>query len=221
MAPEQAWGQSDAIDERTDVFGLGAILYHLLTGRGPNFHVDPQRALGLARACAVASAEERCIWSDTPVRLCEIAQKALSLRQSDRYQTVDELKHDVEQFLQGGGWFRTRFFAPGENVVTQGGAGDEAYIIQSGRCRVWKLLNGQEVALGELGPGDVFGEAAVLTEETRTASVTAIEPLTVKVVTRATLDYELSRNPWLSSFVRALARRFVDLDARSVPGQGH
>lgn len=217
MAPEQAWGQSDAIDERTDVFGLGAILYHLLTGRGPHFHLDPQRALGLARSCNVPSAEERCLWADTPVRLCEIAQKALSLRPADRHATVDELKREIEEFLQGGGWFRTRYFAAGESVVSQGGAGDEAYIIQSGRCRVFKLVNESEVTLGELGPGDVFGEAAVLTEETRTASVIAVEALTVKVVTRATLDRELSRNPWLSSFVRALARRFVDLDARSVP----
>jgi len=218
MAPEQAWGQSDAIEERTDVFGLGAILFHLLTGRGPHFHVDPQRALGLARACVVPSPEERCLWGDVPVRLCEIAQKALSLRPADRWSSVDELKQEVEQFLQGGGWFRTAFFAAGEAVVSQGGAGDEAYIIQSGRCRVVKQVGEQEIPLGELGPGDVFGEAAVLTEETRTASVIALEPLTVKVVTRATLDHELSRNPWLSSFVRALARRFVDLDARSVPG---
>ena len=217
MAPEQAWGQSDAIDERTDVFGLGAILYHLLTGRGPHFHVDPQRALGLARACTVPPAEDRCVWADIPVRLCEISQKALSHRPADRYASVDELMQDVERFLQGGGWFRTRFFATGEAVVEQGGAGDEAYIILSGRCEVRKNVNGTEVPLGELGPGDVFGEAAVLTEETRTASVVALEPLTVKVVTRATLDHELSRNPWLASFVRALARRFVDLDARSVP----
>ena len=36
MAPEQAWGKTDEIDERTDVFGLGAILYHILTGTSPH-----------------------------------------------------------------------------------------------------------------------------------------------------------------------------------------
>jgi serine/threonine-protein kinase len=35
MAPEQAMGATDRIDERTDVFALGALLYHVLCGRAP------------------------------------------------------------------------------------------------------------------------------------------------------------------------------------------
>ena len=51
MAPEQAWGRTHEIDARTDVFALGGILFHVLTGRAPGYQEDARRALdGAARA---------------------------------------------------------------------------------------------------------------------------------------------------------------------------
>jgi CRP-like cAMP-binding protein len=65
-----------------------------------------------------------------------------------------------------------------------------------------------------MGPGEVFGEAAVFTSQPRTASVAARTDVTVKVVTADALDRELSQNTWIGPLVRALAERFRDIDER-------
>ncbi len=49
MAPEQARGQWERIDARTDVYGLGAVLYHLLTGQAPRDGKTPIEVLERAR----------------------------------------------------------------------------------------------------------------------------------------------------------------------------
>lgn len=70
------------------------------------------------------------------------------------------------------GKMELRSFEPGERVVQQGDIGDSMYIILEGRCAVtWEAE-----ALGsapDLRDGDMFGEIALLTEQPRSASVTA------------------------------------------------
>jgi eukaryotic-like serine/threonine-protein kinase len=214
MAPEQARGLISVIDERTDVFGLGGLLYFLLTGRGPNTADSPTGALQKARAGAVTPPQDHAAWPDLPPGLCAIAMKALARTPADRYANVAELRNDLEQFLRGGGWFNEVTFAPGVTIVKEGDVADCAYIIVQGRCRVMKRTGEAETVMRELGPGEVFGETAVLTRGPRTASVVAIDEVTLKVVTRETLEAELERNPWLGSFVRAMAARFRDIDDR-------
>jgi serine/threonine-protein kinase len=214
MAPEQAWGRTDHLDERTDVFGLGGILYHLLTGRGPNAAANAFEALQRAQRGRPEPPDQRGAWPDLPPGLCRIAMKALAKSPDERYRTVLEMKEDVEDFLRGGGWFQTVTLEPGALIMREGDAADSAYIIGEGTCEVFRESAGRRVVLRRLGPGEVFGETAVLTGEPRSASVAAIDRVTLKVVTRDALERELGRHSWAGTFVRALAQRFRDVDAR-------
>lgn len=212
MAPEQLMGQS--LDERTDVFGLGGILYEILTGQPPN---DPLRisSSGISKERMLPSKSD--LWPRLPPGLCSITMKALARRPEDRYPNVDELRADLELFLEGGGWFETQVFRAGESIVNEGDPGDAAYIIQAGHCEVYKNIHGRRVLVRRLGPGDVFGETAVLTASPRTATVVAVDDVTTKVITGDSLNRELDRNPWLSAFVRSLAELFREADARLSP----
>jgi len=212
MAPEQLGARLPDIDERTDVFGLGGILFEILTGKPPN---DWQRLLGPAlNKEPVTIPETSELWPQLPPELCRIALKALAPRSEDRYANVDALRVDLEQFLEGGGWFETCTYREGDSIVTEGEPGDRAYIIERGHCDVWKNVADKRVFIRRLGPGDVFGETAVLTREPRTASVIAATDVTLKLITGDSLNRELDRNPWLAAFVRSLANLFRETDER-------
>jgi serine/threonine-protein kinase len=210
MAPEQLLGRSDDIDARTDVFGLGGLLCEILTGAAPNAGKSVlEAASGDSPRAFVAGR----LWSQLPPELCRISAKALSPLREERYPGVAAFRADLEQFLRGGGWFDTLVCADGAVIIGEGEPGDTAYIIQSGECQVWKQLHGQQRLIRQLGPGDVFGEAAVFAGGLRTASIVAVGEVTLKVVTGEALNRELDQNPILAAFVRSLASLFRETDA--------
>ncbi len=70
-------------------------------------------------------------------------------------------------------------FEPGREVFCQGDLGDRVYIIVKGRAEVLREEQGRTIKLAELGPGEYFGEAAVLNNTTRNATVRCTEALDV------------------------------------------
>jgi CRP-like cAMP-binding protein len=76
----------------------------------------------------------------------------------------------------------------GETIIRQGEAGEECYVLRSGRVEVLTSeAQGDERILATLDPGSLFGEAALLTDGTRNATVRALEPCTLLVLRRTDL----------------------------------
>jgi CRP/FNR family cyclic AMP-dependent transcriptional regulator len=107
-----------------------------------------------------------------------------------------------------------RSFPKGALIIREQDAADAAFIITSGTCRVYRSVGDQEETLSTLGPGAVFGEMALLFEEVRGASVEALTPVTVLVLSKATISEELGSSGWAGALVRALAQRFHDLELK-------
>ncbi len=99
MAPEMAAGNAADADERTDVYLLGATLYHLLTGQLPRRGSSFSEVVDLART--VPPPSPRKFQPDIPRALEAICLKAMAHRAEDRYAGALELADDVERYLAG------------------------------------------------------------------------------------------------------------------------
>lgn len=205
MAPEQARGAADEIDERSDVFAVGALIYQALTRRSP-FSANTFWATVLrAQMGAYTPITEITDPGAVPRALIEIVDRAMAKYQLDRFENVRALKDAIQQFQRGGAPFPSTNFASGAVIVAEGELGDAAYIIRKGTCVVTK--DGRE--LRTMGPGEVFGETAILSPGPRTASVTAKEDCVCQVITSEVFESEVgAMKPWMGAFVRTLAGRF-------------
>lgn len=212
MPPEQVRGQHDRVDQRSDVFALGAILYQVLTGQPPYASKSYYKTLLEAQAAKIPPPESVVDDSRLPAGLSQIALRAMAYEPEDRFASVSELTKELDRFLRGG-WDQVIQRLPaGSAIVTEGDEGDVAYVILDGRCRVYTMASGEKMVLRELGPGEVFAETAVFSSARRSASVEALDDVTLKVVSRETLTTGLGLNSWMGTFVKALADRFREVD---------
>lgn len=95
--PEQLNGRLSEIDQRSDVYGLGAILCELLCNQPPATGETIEEILSLVNAGRVPSPRKRL--PAVPASLSTICMKSLSPNRDDRYQSAKALMHDVEAWL--------------------------------------------------------------------------------------------------------------------------
>lgn len=214
LAPEQANALNDRIDERTDVYLLGGVLYSILTLHSPHEGASVLECVQRAQRGDVPHPQAVTGEVVLPPELCRIAMHALNADPDRRYASVAALREEVDRSLRQGWWFTSKTYDAGAIVVQEGDPADAAYIITAGSCEVFRFEAGERVLLRRMGPGDTFGETSIFTGHPRTASVQATEPLTTVVVTRNALERALERDRWMGAFVGAVARRFCEHDLR-------
>jgi serine/threonine protein kinase len=100
LSPEQVMAEHEKIGPTTDIYALGVILYEILTGQRP-FDADSVESL-YQKIESEAPAHPVDVDRDVPAGLAEICLKALSKRQSDRYQRGQEMAADINKFLKTG-----------------------------------------------------------------------------------------------------------------------
>jgi WD40 repeat protein/serine/threonine protein kinase len=98
MAPEQA--QLGPVDERVDVYALGAILYHLLTGQRPYAEITPGREV-LAKILSHPPAPVASLAPDAPPELITITAKAMARNPAERYPSAAELAAELTRYQTG------------------------------------------------------------------------------------------------------------------------
>ena len=107
MAPEQASGRLEEIDERTDIYGLGGVLFTILTGSAPHesshVSISSQSPLSEILAAIVENPtpSPRSLSSKIAPELDAICTKALAKRRFLRYQSAVDLADEVDRFLAG------------------------------------------------------------------------------------------------------------------------
>lgn len=99
MSPEQIQGKHDELDERTDVYGLGVVLFELLTGALP-YEVDPKDPIETMRAIRSGRARSpREINKQLSEPVSALVLGAIAFEPAGRYKTAEDLAVDIRRVL--------------------------------------------------------------------------------------------------------------------------
>src|SRR5207237_37181 len=99
MSPEQAFGRQAEVDEQSDVWSLGAVLYEVLTGRPPFVGKNPSQTILKVQKDPVVPVKQLC--PEAPPELAAVAERALQRNKKQRYRRAKQLADDIEAFQSG------------------------------------------------------------------------------------------------------------------------
>jgi len=214
MSPQQA--NAEEPDRRWDVFSLGAIIYQFITGQAPFQAEDSSGALAKAKDCDFAPLTVKEYGKTLPRELLRVVTRAMANDPEDRYASISPMKTDLSHIIRGGGTFPIVEFPKGTNIITEGDLDQTAYIVQAGRLEAFRMNGTERISLRILKAGDVFGEMAMFASAPRTASVRSLTDVRLLRITEDVLRGELDcMTPWMATFVRTLAERFIQRESLS------
>jgi len=108
-----------------------------------------------------------------------------------------------------------KIFSKGDIIFAEYEPGDTFYLIQEGKVKVTKLVEGKEKMLDVFGPGDIFGEMAIIERKPRSATVEALTDLKVLEFNKDNFTFLLSANPsWCEKLIRSFAKRIYEAKRR-------
>jgi CRP/FNR family cyclic AMP-dependent transcriptional regulator len=106
-------------------------------------------------------------------------------------------------------------FQPGQSIVIEGDPGETLFIVLSGQA---KVMRGKR-KVGDVVPGDFFGELSAIDGGPRTASVVAVTPIRVLRLFRRTLTALISEEPQLTlKLLDGMVRRLRQVDRHTKTG---
>lgn len=95
MAPEQALGAREAVDARSDIFGLGAMIFTMLTGE--NVHPVEGTQQKLLAAATSKARSLATVLPDLPPGIIAVVDQALQFKKDDRWQTVTQMRNALKE----------------------------------------------------------------------------------------------------------------------------
>ena len=99
MSPEQASGK--IVDARSDIFSVGVVLYEMLTGMRPFEGFTDLESIDLVRTCDFDPPST--LDATISPEIDEIVQRAMSRDLDERYQSIDQMQHDILGYLYTNG----------------------------------------------------------------------------------------------------------------------
>lgn len=98
MAPEQARADADAIDARTDLFGVGATLFTLISGEHLHSGVDARQVM--FRAATEPARSLASVAPEIPTEIVEVVAKAVAFEKSERWESAADMREAILAFYE-------------------------------------------------------------------------------------------------------------------------
>jgi small-conductance mechanosensitive channel/CRP-like cAMP-binding protein len=132
-----------------------------------------------------------------------------ALAKVELFGTLDDA--DVDLLARG---MRRVAFADGETLIKQGDPGDSLFLVTSGSVAVHLAVDGASRLVATLGPGDLLGEASLLTGEPRGATCVATSDVVCHTISHDLFEQVMARRPRLAEDLSAiLSKRQTALEA--------